>query len=75
MPDCLFAFSAACVAFVYYIIRKTRKGMLIRATMQNRDMARSLGVKTRKVDRFFTFALGSGIAGVAGWRLDHRGRR
>ncbi len=62
----LLALSAACVAFVYYIIRKTRKGMLIRATMQNRDMARSLGVKTRKVDRF-TFALGSGIAGVAGY--------
>ena len=40
--------------------------MLIRATMQNRDMARSLGVRTRNVDRF-TFALGSGIAGVAGY--------
>ena len=40
--------------------------MLIRATMQNRDMASSLGVRTRNVDRF-TFALGSGIAGVAGY--------
>jgi len=40
--------------------------MLIRATMQNRDMASSLGVRTRNVDSF-TFALGSGIAGVAGY--------
>ncbi len=62
----LLGLSAACVGFVYYILRKTRKGMLIRATMQNRDMANSLGVRTRNVDRF-TFALGSGIAGVAGY--------
>ena len=62
----LLALSAACVSFIYFIIRKTRKGMLIRATMQNRDMASSLGVRTRNVDRF-TFALGSGIAGVAGY--------
>ena len=56
----------AAVSFVYFILRRTRQGMLIRATMQNRDMARSLGVRTRNVDRF-TFALGSGIAGVAGY--------
>jgi len=62
----LLALSVACVGFIYFIIRKTRKGMLIRATMQNRDMASSLGVRTRNVDRF-TFALGSGIAGVAGY--------
>jgi len=62
----LLALCGACVAFVYFVIRKTRMGMLIRATMQNRDMARSLGVRTRNVDRF-TFALGSGIAGVAGY--------
>ena len=34
--------------------------------MQNRDMANSLGVRTRNIDRL-TFALGSGIAGVAGY--------
>jgi len=62
----LLGLCAACVGFVYFILRRTRQGMLIRATMQNRDMARSLGVKTRNVDRF-TFALGSGIAGVAGY--------
>lgn len=55
-----------CVCFVYFILNRTRQGLLIRATMQNRDMARSLGVRTRNVDRF-TFALGSGVAGVAGY--------
>ena len=62
----LIALSATCVAFLYFIMRKTRMGVLIRATMQNRDMAQSLGVRTRNVDRF-TFAMGSGIAGVAGY--------
>ena len=62
----LIGLCVAAVSFVYYILRRTRQGMLIRATMQNRDMARSLGVRTRNVDRF-TFALGSGIAGVAGY--------
>lgn len=57
---------AACVFFVYFVMRKTKRGMLMRATMQNRDMAAGLGVRTRGVDRF-TFALGSGIAGVAGY--------
>lgn len=62
----LLGLSAFCVGFVYFVIKKTRFGMLIRATMQNRDMANSLGVRTRKIDRL-TFALGSGIAGVAGY--------
>ena len=62
----LLGLSFLSVGFIYFIIRKTRFGMLIRATMQNRDMASSLGVRTRKIDRL-TFALGSGIAGVAGY--------
>ena len=38
--------------------------------MQNRNMANSMGVNTQRVDRY-TFAFGSGIAGVAGcaWTL------
>ena len=62
----LLGLSVLSVGFIYFIIRKTRFGMLIRATMQNRAMASSLGVRTRKIDRL-TFALGSGIAGVAGY--------
>ena len=44
----LLGLSAFCVGFIYFIIRKTRFGMLIRATMQNRDMAKSLGHPNEK---------------------------
>jgi urea transport system permease protein len=44
---------------------RTRWGIRIRATTQNRAIAGAVGIDTRKVDRF-TFALGCGIAGVAG---------
>ena len=47
-------------------MRYTELGLKMRATMQNRDMASSLGVNTNFVDRY-TFAFGSGIAGIAGY--------
>ncbi len=61
---------AVSVALIYFLMNKTPLGLRMRATMQNRDMASSLGVNTRNVDRC-TFALGSGLAGVAGcaWTL------
>jgi len=37
----------------------------MRAVMQNRDMSACMGVKTRKVDSA-TFAIGCGLAGIAG---------
>ncbi len=40
----------------------------MRATMQNRDMASSLGVNTKRIDAL-TFAFGSGLAGVAGYAV------
>src|SRR5688500_270948 len=40
-------------------------GRRIRATVQNRDLAESLGISTRAIDRI-TFFLGSGLAGVGG---------
>ena len=54
------------VLLVWWQMNRTRMGLHIRATMQSRDMARSLGVNTRRVDRF-TFAFGAGLAGVAGY--------
>lgn len=57
-----------CMAGVYFFLYRTREGRKIRAVMQNRDMAASLGIPTRKVDAY-TFALGSGLAGVAGCAL------
>ncbi|HEY3901215.1 MAG TPA: urea ABC transporter permease subunit UrtB [Chthoniobacter sp.] len=46
-------------------IFKSRTGLRIRATVQNRQMSGAVGINTGLVDRF-TFALGCGIAGVAG---------
>ena len=55
-----------CVLLIYYLMNYTKLGLRMRATMQNRNMANSVGVNTQRVDRF-TFAFGSGIAGVAGY--------
>lgn len=40
-------------------------GLHVRATMQNRVMSGAVGIDTKRVDRV-TFALGCGIAGIAG---------
>ncbi|MCZ6678015.1 MAG: urea ABC transporter permease subunit UrtB [Candidatus Poribacteria bacterium] len=61
-------FCALCIGMMYFIIGRTKLGLLLRATMQNRDMAASLGVSTRWIDGF-TFALGGGLAGLAGCAL------
>ncbi|PKO24769.1 MAG: urea ABC transporter permease subunit UrtB [Betaproteobacteria bacterium HGW-Betaproteobacteria-8] len=50
---------------VYIFMFRSRWGLRMRATVQNRVMAGAVGVNTSKVDRV-TFALGCGIAGVAG---------
>ena len=50
------------------ILKKTALGLHVRAVSQNRAMAKSLGIRTAWVDSM-TFALGSGIAGVAGVAL------
>lgn len=53
---------------MWFFLYKTRSGKNIRAVMQNRDMAACLGIPTRMID-LYTFALGSGIAGIAGCAL------
>lgn len=57
-----------CLGAVYYYLTRTAAGRRMRAVMQNRDMAACLGVATGCVDAY-TFALGSGLAGVAGCAL------
>jgi len=47
-------------------------GALIRAVMQNRNMAACLGVRTRRIN-MLTFAFGSGLAGLAGAFLSQIG--
>ena len=44
---------------------KSRWGLRVRATVSNRVMANATGIDTMKTDRL-TFAIGCGIAGVAG---------
>ncbi|BCJ90584.1 branched-chain amino acid ABC transporter permease [Terrihabitans soli] len=50
---------------VALLMFKSRWGKQVRAVVQNRIMAGAVGINTEKVDRY-TFALGCGIAGVAG---------
>lgn len=59
------ALTALITGAVFYLMFKSSWGLKVRATTQNRVMSGAVGIDTRKVDRY-TFALGCGIAGVAG---------
>jgi urea transport system permease protein len=65
-------FAAAVVVLVALILRRTSVGLQVRAIMQNRGMARCLGVPTPRVDTL-TFGLGSAIAGLGGVALSQIG--
>jgi urea transport system permease protein len=64
----IIALSILCVAGIYVLLFRTGVGLRVRAVMQNRDMSSCLGIPTRKVDAY-TFAFGSGLAGLAGCAL------
>ncbi|MDR1712725.1 MAG: urea ABC transporter permease subunit UrtB [Coriobacteriales bacterium] len=53
------------LVLVVLIMRKTKFGLQMRAVMQNRDMARCMGINSRRID-MLTFGIGSGLAGLAG---------
>ena len=53
------------VIVVLIFLNLSEWGLRIRAVTQNRSMSECLGLSTKKVDTL-TFALGSGLAGVAG---------
>jgi urea transport system permease protein len=55
----------ACVFGVYWFLNQTAWGLRIRSVTQNRSMSACLGIPTKTVD-VLTFAIGSGLAGVAG---------
>jgi urea transport system permease protein len=59
-----------CLALVWAWFYCTSFGLKVRAVTQNRPMASALGISTRQVDSL-TFALGTGMAGVAGCILGH----
>jgi urea transport system permease protein len=50
---------------VFLLMFRSRWGLRVRATTQNRLMSGAVGINTKMVDRL-TFALGCGIAGIAG---------
>jgi len=66
----LFIMAMAGVALcgVGWYLFRTKTGRLVRAVMQNRAMADCLGVRTDRIDAT-TFALGTGLAGLAGAAL------
>ncbi len=61
----LLALAISMVLLVYFMLYRSRWGLSVRATMQNREMAGAVGINTKRIDRR-TFALGCGLAGVAG---------
>ena len=54
-----------CLIGVFWFLHRSTWGLKIRAVTQNREMSSCLGIPTATVDAI-TFALGSGLAGVAG---------
>ena len=57
--------TALCLVAVYWFLNGTAWGLRIRSVTQNRGMSACLGIPTGQVDAI-TFALGSGLAGIAG---------
>ncbi len=63
----LFVMALTCLLTLalFLMLFRSGWGLDVRSTMQNRMMAGAVGINTKRVDRM-TFALGCGIAGVAG---------
>jgi urea transport system permease protein len=68
----IIGFAFAVLAAVWLTLTRTRLGLFVRGVTQNRAMADCVGVPTSKVDTL-AFALGSGIAGLAGCALSQIG--
>jgi urea transport system permease protein len=66
------AFAAAVLIGMGLMISRTRLGLFVRGVTQNRPIASCMGVNTARVDTY-AFALGSGIAGLAGCALSQVG--
>ncbi len=61
----IIALTIVCLIIIWLIMYKMNFGRQMRAVMQNRPMAQCMGINSRRVD-MMTFALGSGLAGIAG---------
>ncbi|TWG86753.1 amino acid/amide ABC transporter membrane protein 1 (HAAT family) [Cupriavidus gilardii J11] len=65
-------FALAVVVIAWAVLNRTRLGLFVRATTQNRTMAACVGVRTWKVDSY-AFAFGAGVAGLGGCALSQIG--
>jgi len=65
-------FALCVVSVAWLVLNKTRLGLFIRATTQNRMMAACSGVRTWQIDSY-AFAFGAGIAGLGGCALSQIG--
>ena len=65
-------FSALVITFVWFLMKRTSAGLVVRAVTQNRKMASCMGVDAPRVD-MWTFAFGSGVAGLGGVALSQIG--
>ena len=61
----LIGISIALIFALYWLYRYTNYGLQARATMQNSEMAKALGVPTSRIYTL-TFSLGAGLAGLSG---------
>ena len=68
----IIVFAVAVLLGVAGLISKTRLGLFVRGVTQNRPIAACMGVNTARIDTY-AFALGSGIAGLAGCALSQVG--
>ncbi|HLL09691.1 MAG TPA: urea ABC transporter permease subunit UrtB, partial [Rubrivivax sp.] len=68
----ILAFAALVLVGMALLIGRTRLGLFVRGVTQNRRMAACVGVNTARVDTY-AFALGAGIAGLAGCALSQVG--
>jgi urea transport system permease protein len=68
----IIGFAIAVLLGMAWLIGRTRLGLFVRGVTQNRPMASCMGVNTAQVDTY-AFALGSGIAGLAGCALSQVG--
>ena len=66
------AFAALVLLGVSLLIARTRLGLFVRGVTQNRPMAACMGVNTARIDTY-AFALGAGVAGLAGCALSQIG--
>ena len=61
----LLGLTIALTASLIIFLKKTRLGLRMRATTQNREMSGALGINTKRTDRL-TFAIACGTSGIAG---------